>query len=183
MSHKRNWSLSAEAGHILLDTEKPNESDLNDNEYPEKEDNILSSRRRSGFHVHSVPKSIPKSSAFKVLLQSPSVSHSFPKPDFNMGISPSDHQVLSNHLMEEPSQYFGSVSHSLLGGATTRDIYQWKEKNKGFSRKRTNSEPNLVLIDENEEQVVYASELRQPGVFRRFFMASKAARYFSLFLF
>ena len=175
MSHKRNWSLSAEAGHILLENEKPLESDFNDNEYPEKEYTIVG-RRRSGFHVSSVPKSIPKASAFKVLLQSPSVSHSFPKPDFNMGISPSDHQVLSNHLMEEPSQSFGSVSHSLLGGATTRDIYQWQEKSKRVNRKRTNSEPNLVLIDENEEQVVYASELRQPGVFRRFFMASKAAR-------
>lgn len=180
MSHKRNWSLSAEADPILLEQEKLPESNSPQSESPDKIDGSLSfvlskNRRLSGFHINSLPKNIPKTSNFKVFLHSPSLSHSFPKPDFNMGISPSDHEVLSNHLMEEPSQSFGSVSHSLLGGATTRDIYQWKEK-KGFIRKRTNSEPNLVLINENEESVVYASELREPGVFRRFFMATKAAK-------
>ncbi len=177
MSHKRNWSFSTEEAHILLEQDKLPESDYTDNEYAEKEDD---GRRRSSIPVHSDGRAvpIPKTSALKVFLHSPSVSHSFPKPDFNMGLSPSDHQVLSNHLREEPEQTFGSVSHSILGGETTRDIYYWKEKKerRGSIRKRTNSEPNLVLIDENEEPVVYASELRQPGVFRRFFMAKKAQR-------
>ena len=185
MSHKRNWSLSAAVDAILLDSERANAAtaneDIEEQFIAQISTPISFNRRLSNYKSSSAPKTIPKSSAFKMFLQSPSASHSFPQPHFSMGISPSEKEVLSNHLLEEryDSQPFGSISHSLLGGETTREIYHWKEKqNEALgSRKRSNSEPNLVLIDENEESLVYASELRKPGVFRRFFMASKAVRY------
>jgi len=178
MNHNRKWSLSAEADPILIEQSKRPESissQTDSNEQPDNYYPVSGNRRFSGFAHNSAPTNIPKASTFKMFLHSPSVSHSFPKPDFNMGFSPSDHQILSNHLIED-SQTFGSVSHSMLGGETTRDIYQWKEKQQSSSRARRNSEPNLVLVDENEESIVYASELREPGVFRRFFMTAKAAR-------
>lgn len=63
-----------------------------------------------------------------------------------------------------------------FSGETTREIYQWKEKRDSISisRKRRNSEPNLRSGNPSHEDVIHASELRQPGVFRRFYVANKA---------
>ena len=70
---------------------------------------------------------------------------------------------------------FGSVSHSLLGGEVTRNIYKWKE-NRDQPRLRRNSEPDMVLPDSSTSslQIPTASELREPGMFRRYFLENKA---------
>ncbi|KAI8923811.1 transmembrane amino acid transporter protein-domain-containing protein [Entophlyctis helioformis] len=79
-------------------------------------------------------------------------------------------------------QSFGSVSHSLLGGEVTRSIYKWKE-NREAPRQRRNSEPDLVLAAQTAaaelnggDSIRRASELREPGMFRRHFVAAKARR-------
>ncbi|KAI8854095.1 transmembrane amino acid transporter protein-domain-containing protein [Chytridium lagenaria] len=64
-------------------------------------------------------------------------------------------RLVSEHLVDasdredsndgSPPKSFGSVSHNLLGGATTRDIYQWKEKRlqPEQGRRRRNSESDI----------------------------------------
>lgn len=79
------------------------------------------------------------------------------------------------------SDFVGSVSHSLLGGATTRDIYQWKEKHDRPTHLRRKSEP-LVFPSSRDTQndmpdsgrFQRASDLNTPGMFRRHFIHAKA---------
>ncbi|KAJ3040130.1 neutral amino acid transporter [Rhizophlyctis rosea] len=72
----------------------------------------------------------------------------------------------------------GSVSHNLLGGDVTRDVYQWQEKQEKANHRRRNSEPNLFggrdMIREGSFN--RASDFHTPGMFRRHFVRSKAQR-------
>ncbi|KAJ3022530.1 neutral amino acid transporter [Thoreauomyces humboldtii] len=71
--------------------------------------------------------------------------------------------------------FVGSVSHGLLGGEVTRDIYQWQEKRENPDHRRRNSEPDIRVIQgPSDEGVPRASELREPGVFRRHFVQTQA---------
>jgi proton-coupled amino acid transporter len=58
-------------------------------------------------------------------------------------------------------------------GDTTRNIYKWKESREP-GRNRHNSEPDLSVYQEPDPNVPSASELREPGMFRRFFLSRKA---------
>ncbi|KAJ3218104.1 neutral amino acid transporter [Dinochytrium kinnereticum] len=97
-------------------------------------------------------------------------------------------RIVSEHLVEPTElvggadagayaspKSFGSISHNLLGGAVTRDIYQWKEKRMQPDqvRRRRNSEPDLSITRRSPD-LVTASELREPGMFRRHFVSSRA---------
>ncbi|KAJ3210417.1 neutral amino acid transporter, partial [Clydaea vesicula] len=95
--------------------------------------------------------------------------------------------LIKEHLVTENSDgdpVFGSVSHSLLGGAITRDIYLYSEKRSqpSIGGKRRNSAPDIsapisVENASNEtEDVITASTLRQPGGFRRHFIQNRAQR-------
>ncbi|KAI8913262.1 transmembrane amino acid transporter protein-domain-containing protein [Gorgonomyces haynaldii] len=78
--------------------------------------------------------------------------------------------IISEHLVnQENNQDIGSVSHSLLGGAVTRDIYKWNEERQQ-NRPRRNSEPELAI----DPTAPHASDLREPGMFRRHFIANQA---------
>ncbi|KND00671.1 uncharacterized protein SPPG_03794 [Spizellomyces punctatus DAOM BR117] len=89
----------------------------------------------------------------------------------------SEHLVLPEDgaLSSSPGSFVGSVSHGLLGGEVTRDIYQWQEKH-GSSHRRRNSEPDIRSVQAIDEDVPRASELREPGVFRRHFVHAQAER-------
>ena len=90
--------------------------------------------------------------------------------------------IVSEHLVQsedESQPVFGSVSHSLLGGllfnlgATTREIYKWKEERDNTNRRpRRNSEPDLIVPQ--SPSIPRASELREPGMFRRQFIMNRA---------
>ncbi|KAJ3109775.1 neutral amino acid transporter [Phlyctochytrium planicorne] len=90
--------------------------------------------------------------------------------------------IVSEHLVDpsdedsaSPPKVFGSVSHSLLGGAMTRDIYQWKEKRLSPApRRRRNSESDLS--SRRSPDLITASDLQQPGMFRRQFISQRAER-------
>ncbi|KAJ3376660.1 neutral amino acid transporter, partial [Lobulomyces angularis] len=94
--------------------------------------------------------------------------------------------VIKEHLVSEDSQggepVFGSVSHSLLGGAITRDIYLYSEKRSQptVGIKRRNSAPDVSgqALEENatqeDDEPMTASVLRQPGGFRRHFLQNRA---------
>ncbi|KAJ3213101.1 neutral amino acid transporter [Dinochytrium kinnereticum] len=93
-------------------------------------------------------------------------------------------RIVSEHLVDpsdrdeesegSPPKSFGSVSHNLLGGATTRDIYQWKEKRlQPDVRRRRNSESDL-LSSRRTPDLITASDLQQPGMFRRHFLSNRA---------
>jgi proton-coupled amino acid transporter len=74
----------------------------------------------------------------------------------------------------------GSVAHALVGGSITHDIYQWRERMSGSefaaSRRRRNSEPDLNAAPHRRTpDSITASDLREPGVFRRYFVANRAA--------
>ncbi|KAJ3082542.1 neutral amino acid transporter, partial [Quaeritorhiza haematococci] len=135
----------------------------------------------------------------------------------------SEHLVQPEELAEARGaspHSFGSVSHNLLGGEVTRDIYQWHEKREGTpSLRRRNSEPDLASLSiarereaaalaavaaaaNGEGSILYgttggstggkstttmppivggrvilrASDLREPGMFRRQFMQHRAER-------
>ncbi|KAK5668891.1 hypothetical protein QVD99_004668 [Batrachochytrium dendrobatidis] len=72
---------------------------------------------------------------------------------------------------------FGSVSHGLLGGDVTRNIYRWKET-RDIERQRRNSEPDLLTIPTSPSgfEIARASTLMEPGMFRRQFLQNKAQR-------
>ncbi|KAJ3148076.1 neutral amino acid transporter [Geranomyces variabilis] len=81
--------------------------------------------------------------------------------------------------------FAGTVSHNLLGGEVTRDIYQWTERRENPAHRRRNSEPDIRDAahqhhhDGSEggaDGVPRASELREPGVFRRHFVQTQAQR-------
>ncbi|KAJ3325387.1 neutral amino acid transporter [Boothiomyces sp. JEL0866] len=87
--------------------------------------------------------------------------------------------IVAEHLVQPPSDSgasFGSMSHSLVGGAITRDIYKWKEnrESKEGQRQRRNSEPDVVIPVSPTMQT--AGDLREPGGFRRHFIQNKARR-------
>ena len=85
---------------------------------------------------------------------------------------------LHEHQNDQGGPSVGSVSHSLLGGEVTRDIYQWQEKlEKATSHRRRNSEPSILSSElAREGSFVRASDFNQPGMFRRHFIRSKAQR-------
>ncbi|KAJ3152739.1 neutral amino acid transporter [Geranomyces michiganensis] len=88
--------------------------------------------------------------------------------------------------------FVGTVSHNLLGGEVTRDIYQWTERRENPAHRRRNSEPDIrdaaqhLDIQDGGTGIVgggggvggvpRASELREPGVFRRHFVQTQAQR-------
>ncbi|KAI8916608.1 transmembrane amino acid transporter protein-domain-containing protein [Powellomyces hirtus] len=76
-------------------------------------------------------------------------------------------------LSSPQGSFVGSVSHGLLGGETTRDIYQWTEKRENPAHRRRNSEPE-IRVQVEDDGVPRASELREPGVFRRHFVQTQA---------
>ncbi|RKO98069.1 hypothetical protein CXG81DRAFT_12981 [Caulochytrium protostelioides] len=67
-----------------------------------------------------------------------------------------------------------SISHSLLGGAITRDIYKRKEELDAAPLRRRASEPDLSVALSTSASETHASHLREPGVFRREYMARVA---------
>jgi hypothetical protein len=77
--------------------------------------------------------------------------------------------IVSEHLVQD-SPVFGSVSHSLMGGEVTRDIYKWQESNS--QRQRRNSAPSIAQSDPPQ---LTASELMVPGMFRRSFIQARAS--------
>ncbi|KAJ3327429.1 neutral amino acid transporter [Blyttiomyces sp. JEL0837] len=97
-------------------------------------------------------------------------------------------QVSNNHLVagvasssQNPEQAISpnslsSVSHNLLGGSVTHEIYQWTEKRTTpQEHKRRNSEPDLLnAAHRRTPELVRASDLREPGMFRRHFLTNKA---------
>lgn len=92
-------------------------------------------------------------------------------------------RLVSEHLVAPEdteavgeSQLVGSVSHGLLGGEVTRDIYQWQERHGSSStHRRRNSEPDIrSIIGPIDEEIPRASDLREPGVFRRHFVHTQA---------
>ncbi|KAJ3404049.1 neutral amino acid transporter, partial [Chytridiales sp. JEL 0842] len=95
-------------------------------------------------------------------------------------VSPTDSQDLGGEASQDAisavnPQDIGSVSHTLLGGAVTREIYQWKEKrlNNTHQHRRRNSEPDLT-VNRRSPELIRASDLREPGMFRRHFVTRKA---------
>ncbi|KAJ3190391.1 neutral amino acid transporter [Gaertneriomyces sp. JEL0708] len=99
-------------------------------------------------------------------------------------------KLVAEHLVQpvegettgrSPHSFVGSVSHGLLGGEVTRDIYHWQEKQEAISsHRRRNSEPDIRSVagdvDNMDEAPLRASDLREPGVFRRHFLLHQAAR-------
>ena len=65
--------------------------------------------------------------------------------------------------------------HSMQGGAITDDIYRWAHANRPQAYKRTRSEslhlPRTATIDPDLD----ASQIKEPGGFRRFFVHNQAA--------
>lgn len=93
------------------------------------------------------------------------LSNSFASRASNQQSSINDSQV---------SPTFGSVSHNLLGGEVTRDIYAWHERNENPQRRRRNSLPDVRGT--RDDGLTRASDLREPGVFRRHFLANQSSR-------
>ncbi|KAI8824239.1 transmembrane amino acid transporter protein-domain-containing protein [Fimicolochytrium jonesii] len=92
----------------------------------------------------------------------------------------SEHLILPDaanegHLLGSSQGSFGSVAHNLLGGEVTRDIYQWSEKRENPIHRRRNSEPDVRPGEPSRDDDVFtASDLREPGVFRRHFVQRQA---------
>eukprot|EP00842_Homolaphlyctis_polyrhiza_P006311 jgi/Hompol1/6681/HPOL_005045-RA len=92
-------------------------------------------------------------------------------------------QIISEHLVQPGtddqnsvgvSSSVGSVSHKLLGGDVTRNVYKWKES-RDQVRPRSNSVPDLAItVSPLGVQTPRASHLQEPGMFRRQFLENKA---------
>jgi proton-coupled amino acid transporter len=71
-----------------------------------------------------------------------------------------------------------STSHQLQGGAITRDVYKWVEnQERNQQRTRSRSIPDIALLrhERSDSPSTSASLLREPGAFRRDFVARQAA--------
>ncbi|KAJ3169352.1 neutral amino acid transporter [Geranomyces variabilis] len=98
-----------------------------------------------------------------------------------------DNNGAANKGASPHGSFVGTVSHNLLGGEVTRDIYQWTERRENPAHRRRNSEPDIrdAVHQHNYDGsdgsgggdgVPRASELREPGVFRRHFVQTQAQR-------
>jgi hypothetical protein len=87
-------------------------------------------------------------------------------------------QHLVPHNPPSPTQELvvgsvGSISHNLVGGAITRDIYKWKEDyDESLRNNRSRSVPDLYSLNNDNEDSMAA--ISQPGGFRRHFMRARA---------
>ncbi|KAJ3169710.1 neutral amino acid transporter [Irineochytrium annulatum] len=80
----------------------------------------------------------------------------------------------TSHLSAPQAQANAAGSPQQSFGATTRDIYQWTEKRmQSENHRRRNSEPDLQALRRSPE-LVTASDLQQPGMFRRHFLTRRA---------
>ncbi|KAI8056212.1 transmembrane amino acid transporter protein-domain-containing protein [Syncephalis plumigaleata] len=71
-----------------------------------------------------------------------------------------------------------STSHQLQGGAITRDVYKWvenQERNQQRARSRSISDIAVLRRQPSDSPSTSASHLREPGAFRRDFVARQAA--------
>lgn len=146
----------------------------------------------------------PRSFSSPLLINSNKTTEDNASYTLNNGEPSSLRDSIAGHLVqqteEQPSdtdtsQQFGSVSHSLLGGAITRDIYAWYENDKESSNlippassngstngraplKKSRSEADLTMLRAAGDGDVESGSayLRQPGGFRRHFVHSKAER-------
>ncbi|TPX47569.1 hypothetical protein SeLEV6574_g02591 [Synchytrium endobioticum] len=94
------------------------------------------------------------------------------------------HLVCVEPILEQFPDAIGSVSHQLQGGDITREIYKWAEQRLApadGTRQRRNSDPIpdvrwRATPDLQDEPIITASSLREPGMFRRHYVTSKARR-------
>jgi proton-coupled amino acid transporter len=81
--------------------------------------------------------------------------------------------IIGEHLVSpDAEQPFGSFSHTLMGGAVTRDIYKWQESRQHKKRMRRKSDPDVSVA--TTSSLPRASDLREPGMFRRHFLTHQA---------
>lgn len=124
----------------------------------------------------SIPKSIPRRSSLKpatptsLFLQAHRKSILESDSDHDADIS--EHLVRPGETQNAPGASFGSMSHSLVGGAITRDIYKWHEDRETQTRPRRNSEPDMINATTPTDPTV--ADIREPGGFRRDFIRNRA---------
>ncbi|KAJ1559687.1 neutral amino acid transporter, partial [Cladochytrium tenue] len=82
----------------------------------------------------------------------------------------------SSKPVDQADQDSYGTSHSLPGGAVTSDIYRWQRRaSVASAARRRNSEPDLSLPYRRTPDQVRASDLMEPGAFRRNYVATRAA--------
>jgi proton-coupled amino acid transporter len=122
------------------------------------------------FGQNSIPRRI---SLFKNSFQNSHSESEFSERD---DYSHTTQEILAEHLVQPDGlsfeEQFGSISHNLIGGAITRDIYKWQEDNELKPLLRTRSHPELAGVD----QVTTALAIREPGGFRRHFITRRNER-------
>lgn len=71
---------------------------------------------------------------------------------------------------------YKEVNYQLTIGSVTREIYKWKEDRAGEQHLRRNSEPEMIIHEVTSPSIPHASDLREPGMFRRNFLVNRAVR-------
>ncbi|KAI8803871.1 transmembrane amino acid transporter protein-domain-containing protein [Cladochytrium replicatum] len=96
-------------------------------------------------------------------------------------------RLVSEHLVQpssdsETDERLGSVAHGLLGGDTTYNVYQWKERRDAPPRRNSfhdlpgaGSTSNGGVVQRSLTFDLRASDLREPGAFRRHFVLTRQA--------
>jgi proton-coupled amino acid transporter len=150
----------------------------------------ISKSELHGLPQQSIPNSIPRRlSTGRAHTPNSYFKNSYKKSildrSSNNGESDSEHseysqthrEIIQEHLVQ-PSpiqeERFGSLSHNLVGGAITRDIYKWQEDNEKRPLLRSKSQPTISITNEIEQSISQA--IREPGGFRRHFIANQAER-------